>query len=66
VWLTYIAPNRTIVNRRLDVVRIQRRSPRSGTTAASASTRSEAACLMQKLVGMKLGDALLDRDACKS
>ena len=66
VWLTYITPNRTIVNRRLDVVRIQRRSPRSGTTAASASTRSEAACLMQELVGMKLGDALLDRDACKS
>ncbi|MEJ7787074.1 MAG: hypothetical protein WKF96_19910, partial [Solirubrobacteraceae bacterium] len=65
VWLTYITPNRTIVNRRLDVVRIKRRSAGSSTTAASASTRSEAACLMHKLVGMERGDALLDRDACE-
>jgi hypothetical protein len=66
VWLTYITPNRTIVNRRLDVVRVKRRSAGSSTTATSASTRSEAACLMNKLVGMQSGDALLDRDACTS
>ncbi len=66
VWLTYITPNRTIVNRRLDVVRVKRRSAGSSTTATSASARSNTACLMNKLVGMQRGDALLDRDACKS
>jgi hypothetical protein len=66
VWLTYITPNRTIVNRRLDVVRVKRRSAGSSTTATSASARGHSACLMNKLVGMHRGDALLDRDACKS
>ena len=65
VWLTYITPNRTIVNRRLDVVRVKRRGAGSSTTARSASARSAASCLMSKLVGMTVGDALLDRDACQ-
>ena len=38
----------------------------SSTRATAASARSEAACLLGKLVAMKRGDALLDRDACKS
>jgi hypothetical protein len=65
VWLTYITANRTIVNRRLDVVRIKRRGAGSSTAARSAGARSVASCLMGKLVGMQLGDALLDRDACQ-
>ena len=64
-WLTVATPSRTIVSRRLDVVRIKRRSSRSTTRAASASVRSEAACMTRKLVAMERGDALLDRDACK-
>lgn len=65
VWLTYITRLRTIVNRRLDVVRIKRRSAGASTSARSAGARSEATCLLGKLVDMKLGDALLDRDACQ-
>lgn len=64
-WLTVATPSRTIVSRRLDVVRIKRRAPRSNTRAASASGRSEAACMTRKLVAMERGDALLHRDACK-
>ena len=65
-WLTAITPSRTVVKRRLDVVHIKRRSAGSSTKVASASARSEAACLARKLVAMERGDALLHRDACKS
>lgn len=64
-WITTITANRTIVKRRLDVVRIKRRSASSTSRAASASARNEASCLARKLVAMERGDALLDRDACK-
>ncbi|HEV2774544.1 MAG TPA: hypothetical protein VGV90_03040 [Solirubrobacteraceae bacterium] len=64
-WLTVAMPSRTIVSRRLDVVRIKRRTAGSATRAASAGARSEAACLARKLMAMKRGDALLDRDACR-
>jgi hypothetical protein len=64
-WLTVALPSRTIVSRRLDVVRIKRRTASSKTRAASAGARSEAACLARKLVAMERGDALLDRDACQ-
>ena len=64
-WITTITANRTIVSRRLDVVRVKRRTASSRTRAASASARSEAACLARKLLAMKRGDALLGRDACK-
>ena len=64
-WLTVALPSRTIVSRRLDVVRIKRRKASSSTRAASAGARSEAACLARKLVAMERGDALLDRDACQ-
>ena len=65
-WLTVATPSRTIVSRRLDVVRVKRRTTSSSTRAASASARSEAACLARKLVAMERGDALLDRNACKN
>ena len=64
-WLTAALPSRTIVSRRLDVVRIKRRSTSSRTRAASAGARREAACLARKLVAMERGDALLDRGACQ-
>ena len=64
-WLTVALPSRTIVSRRLDVVRIKRRTASSRTRAASAGARSEAACLARKLVAMERGDALLHRDACQ-
>ena len=64
-WLTAALPSRTIVSRRLDVVRIKRRTASSRTRAASASARRDAACLARKLVAMERGDALLDRDACQ-
>lgn len=64
-WLTVAMPSRTIVSRRLDVVRIKRRTANSNTRAASTGARSEAACLARKLVAMQLGDALLDRAACQ-
>ena len=54
------------MSRRLDVVRVKRRKAGSSTRATSASARSDAACLARKLVAMERGDALLDRDACKS
>ena len=64
-WITTITPSRTIVKRRLDVVRVKRRAASSSTRAAAASSRREASCLARKLVAMERGDALLDRDACK-
>jgi hypothetical protein len=64
-WLTMATPSRTVVSRRLDVVRIKRRAPRSSTRATAARTSSVSACLLGKLQDQKVGDALLDRDACK-
>ena len=65
-WLTVATPSRTIVSRRLDVVRVKRRTTSSRTRAASAGARHEAACMARKLVAMERGDALLHRDACES
>jgi len=65
-WLTVALPSRTIVSRRLDVVRIKRRTASSRTRAASASSRHEAACMARKLVAMERAEALLDRDSCPS
>jgi hypothetical protein len=63
-WVTLITDKRIVVARRLDVVHVKRRS--AGSTATrSASARSEASCLLGKLVKMQRGDALLDRDACQ-
>lgn len=64
-WLTLVKPNRTVVKRRLDVVRAKARTAGTATKAASAGTRAEQACLLGKLVAMKAGDALVDRDACE-
>lgn len=64
-WLTVATPTRTVVSRRLDVVRVKRRSSRSNTRAASASARSEAACMARRLMAMERGDALLGRGACQ-
>jgi hypothetical protein len=64
-WLTIATPSRTIVSRRLDVVRIKRRKPSSSTRATAAGDTGVSACLLGKLLDQKAGDALLDRDACK-
>ena len=61
-WLTMITANRTIVKRRLDVVRA--RSVRSAK-AIPAALSAESACLLGKLTAMKPGDRFLDRDACE-
>jgi hypothetical protein len=65
-WLTMITADRTVVSRRLDVVRTKARASSASTKATAASGRSQAACLLAKLVAMKPGDALVDRNACKS
>ena len=64
-WITTITPSRTVVKRRLDVVRIKRRSASSSTRARSASARREASCLARKLLAMQLGDEMLTRDDCQ-
>ena len=61
-WLTMITANRTVVKRRLDVVRA--RSVSAGRTS-NAAVSAESACLMGKLTAMKPGDGLLRRDACE-
>jgi len=61
-YLTMITTNRTIVKRRLDVVRARSVSSAKATPAAVSA---ESACLMGKLTAMKPGDRLLDRDACE-
>ena len=62
--LTMLTAKREIVRRRLDVEHITRRS--AGQGRASAASASDAnACLLHKLEAMKLGSALVDRDACK-
>ena len=63
-WITTVTASRTVVSRRLDVVRITRRSARSSTRATAARS-GDGACLLGKLLGQKAGDAPLDRDACK-
>jgi len=62
-WLTMITADRTIVKRRLDVVHA--RSVSISSRATPASVDAEAACLLSKLMAMKPGDRLLDRDACE-
>lgn len=64
-WITTITPSRTVVKRRLDVVRVQRRRAGASTRSVAASDRSEASCLARKLLAMERGDALLTRDACQ-
>ena len=65
-WITTITANRTIVRRRLDVIRIERRAANAVTRATSASARTQGSCLARKLMAMQRGDALLHRDACRS
>ena len=62
---TIVTPSRTIVSRRLDVVRAKSRTSSNTTKATAASTRTEAACLLGKLKAMKPGDQLIGRDACE-
>ena len=63
--LTIVTPSRTIVSRRLDVVRAKARTSSNSTKATAASSRTEAACLLGKLTAMKPGDPLVSRDACE-
>lgn len=62
-WLTMLMPSKTIVNRRLDVVRVKRTS-NSRAGARAASSRSENACLLRKLQAAQLGD-VVGRHACE-
>lgn len=64
-WLTMVTPNRTIVRRRLDVVRAESHTTSIAAKSASAGARATQACLLGKLVAMERGDALLTRDACQ-
>ena len=61
--LTMLTAKREIVRRRLDVEHITRRA--AGQSASAASSSDANACLLHKLEAMKLGSALVDRDACK-
>ena len=63
--LTLVTPSRTIVSRRLDVVRAKARTSSNTTRATAAGARTEAACLLGKLTAMKPGDSLIRRDACE-
>lgn len=63
--LTLVTASKTVVSRRLDVVRAKSRTTSNTTKATAASSRSEAACLLGKLTAMKPGDPLVNRDACE-
>jgi hypothetical protein len=63
--LAIITENRSVVSRRLDVVRAKALTSSNTTTATAAGASTDAACLLGKLVAMKPGDALLGRDACE-
>ena len=63
--ISMVTENKAVVSRRLDVVHTKARAV-GNTRATAASGRSEAACLYGKLVAMKPGDSLVDRDACES
>jgi hypothetical protein len=63
--ISMVTASRAVVSRRLDVVHTKARATGS-TNATAASGRNEAACLVGKLVAMKPGDSLVDRDACES
>lgn len=63
--ITMVTANRAVVSRRLDVVHTRARSSSATTRTTAASTRAERACLLGKLVGMKRGDAFINRDACE-
>lgn len=63
--ISMVTESKAVVSRRLDVVHTKARA--AGTMkATAASGRNEAACLVGKLVAMKPGDKLVDRDACES
>ncbi len=62
--LTMLTAKREVVRRRLDVENITRRSAGQGRASAASSSDANA-CLLHKLEAMKLGSALVDRDACK-
>lgn len=64
-WLTMITAERTIVARRLDVVHTELRATGLRSRATAAAARDESACLAGKLMAMKPGDRLIDRDACE-
>jgi hypothetical protein len=64
-YLTMSA-SRTIVRRRLDVVRIDSTPSADTTTAIAAEPGDENACLLDKLLALTLADAPVDRDACGS
>ncbi len=63
--LTMLTPNRTVVRRRLDVVRIDLHRGGDATTATAAKDAGERTCLLRKLKAMGPGDPLIDRDACE-
>lgn len=63
--LSLVTPSRTIVTRRLDVVHARTLTSSNTTKATAASSRTEAACLLGKLMAMKPGDQLVGRDACE-
>lgn len=62
--LTLLTPDRILVRRRLDVVRIDR-SAATGTAAGAASHAGERGCLLRKLEASSPGDPPVDRDACE-
>lgn len=64
--LTVVTPSRTVVRRRLDVVRIDLDGTGDTTAAAAANDGGERACLLRKLKALDPGDPLIDRDACES
>ncbi len=63
--LTIVTPSRTVVQRRLDVVRIDPSPSGEQTTATAATDAGEQACLLRKLRALDPGDPLIDRDACE-
>ncbi|HUR86601.1 MAG TPA: hypothetical protein VMY78_14760 [Solirubrobacteraceae bacterium] len=63
--LTMLTPSKTVVRRRLDVVRIDLHSGGDATTATAAKAAGERACLLRKLKAMDPRDPPIDRDACE-
>ncbi|MEA2149416.1 MAG: hypothetical protein QOD69_1246 [Solirubrobacteraceae bacterium] len=61
-----MSASRTIVHRRLDVVRIDSTPTPDTTTAIAAKPGDENACLLHKLQAQAPTDAPVDRDACGS
>ncbi len=63
--LTMLTPDRIVVHRRLDVVKIHRGSTGTTTAAVAAESRGKNECLLSKLRGLRPGGAAIDRDACE-